>query len=143
MANGIAEAVPAPAQSAAPSRTWRTEDWVAVYLGFLVVLGTLVLFNTKAIDLGQIAPSFRWTTDAQLASRSSAWAAALKDIPAASALRQALQGNDRKAIETAAAQLAKAAGRSTVAGTLGSEIRGHAAATPAKVFAWPNLSRAL
>ena len=52
-------------------------------------------------------------------------------------------GNDRKAIETAAAQVAKAAGRNTVAGTLASEIRAHAAATPAKVFAWPNLAKAL
>jgi uncharacterized membrane protein YadS len=143
MANGIAETAPAAPQSAALSRTWRTEDWVAVYLGFFVVLATLVLFNTKALDFGQIAPSFRWTTDAQLASRAPGWTAALRDIPAAASLRQALQDNDRKAIETAAAQLAKVAGRNTIAGTLGTEIRGHAAATPAKVFAWPNLSKAL
>jgi uncharacterized integral membrane protein (TIGR00698 family) len=144
MANGIAEAAPtAAAQSAAPSRTWRTEDWVAVYLGFFVVLATLVLFNTKAVELSQIAPTFRWTTDAQLASRAASWVAALENVPAAAPLRQALLGNDRKAVETAAAQLAKLAGRNTVAGTLGSEIRGHAAATPAKVFAWPNLSKAL
>jgi uncharacterized integral membrane protein (TIGR00698 family) len=147
MGNGIAEAAPAaPAAAAAgaePARTWRTEDWIAVYLGFFVVLATLVLFNTKAVDLSQIAPSFRWTTDAQLASRATGWVTALENIPAAAPLRQALQGNDRKAIETAAAQLAKLAGRNTVAGTLGSEIRGHAAATPAKVFAWPNVSKAL
>ena len=146
MGNGIAEAAPvaaAPAAGAEPARTWRTEDWIAVYLGFFVVLATLVLFNTKAVDLSQIAPTFRWTTDAQLASRATAWVAALENVPAAAPLRQALQGNDRKAIETAAAQLAKLAGRNTVAGTLGSEIRGHAVATPAKVFAWPNLSKAL
>jgi uncharacterized integral membrane protein (TIGR00698 family) len=144
MANGIAEVAPtAAAQSAAPSRTWRTEDWIAVYLGFFVVLATLVLFNTKAVELSQIAPAFRWTTDAQLASRAARWVAALENVPAAAPLRQALLGNDRKAVETAAAQLAKLAGRNTVAGTLGSEIRGHAAATPAKVFAWPNLSKAL
>jgi uncharacterized integral membrane protein (TIGR00698 family) len=149
MGNGIAEAAPAaPAAPAAaagaePARTWRTEDWIAVYLGFFVVLATLVLFNTKAVDLSQIAPTFRWTTDAQLASRATDWVAALENVPAAAPLRQALQGNDRKAIESAAAQLAKLAGRNTVAGTLASEIRGHAAATPAKVFAWPNLSKAL
>ena len=116
---------------------------MAVYLGFLVILATLVLFNTRLIDLGQVAPSFRWTTDAQLASRAPDWSAALADVPAAAPLRQALLGNDRRAIEAAAAQLAKAAGRNTVAGTLASEIRGHAAATPSKVFAWPNLAKAL
>jgi uncharacterized integral membrane protein (TIGR00698 family) len=142
MANGLAETAPA-APSAAPAVSWRTEDWVAVYLGFLVILATLVLFNTKLIDLGQVAPSFRWTTDAQLASRAPDWNAALEGAPAAAPLRQALLGNDRKAIEAAAAQVAKAAGRNTVAGTLASEIRGHAAATPAKVFAWPNLAKAL
>jgi uncharacterized integral membrane protein (TIGR00698 family) len=142
MANGLAETAPA-APSAAPAISWRTEDWVAVYLGFLVILATLVLFNTKLIDLGQVAPSFRWTTDAQLASRAPEWSAALADVPAAAPLRQALLGNDRRAIEAAAAQLAKAAGRNTVAGTLASEIRGHAAATPSKVFAWPNLAKAL
>src|SRR4030095_9136038 len=113
MANGIAEAAPVPAAAsagAAPSRTWRTEDWVAVFLGFLVVLGTLLLFNTKAIDLGQVAPSFRWTTDQQLASRAPAWVAALQNVPAATPLRQALQGNDRKGIEKDAAQLAEVAG---------------------------------
>ena len=146
MGNGIAEAAPAAPAAAAgaePARTWRTEDWIAVYLGFFVVLATLVLFNTKAVELSQIAPTFRWTTDAQLASRAASWVAALENVPAAAPLRQALLGNDRKAVETAAAQLAKLAGRNTVAGTLGSEIRGHAAATPAKVFAWPNLSKAL
>ena len=58
MANGLAETAPA-APSAAPAISWRTEDWVAVYLGFLVILATLVLFSTKLIDLGQVAPSFR------------------------------------------------------------------------------------
>ena len=146
MASGIADTASDAAPISAPgaaSGNWRTEDWVAVYLGFFVILATLVLFSTKLVDLGQIAPSFRWTTDAQLAARAPGWADALKDVPAATPLRQALLGNDRKQIESSAAQLAKVAGRNTVAGTLASEIRGHAAATPAKVFAWPNVSRAL
>src|SRR5262249_60278822 len=115
MANGIAETAPA-AISAAPAATWRTEDWIAVYLGFFVILATLVLFNTKLIDLGQLAPSFRWTTDAQIASRAPDWSAALEAVPAATPLRQALPGNDPKAIEAAAAPLAAAASRNTVAG---------------------------
>jgi uncharacterized integral membrane protein (TIGR00698 family) len=156
MANAtIAQPVPA-AQSAAPSRKWRTEDWVAVYLGFFVVAATLVLFNTKLVDLGQIAPSFRWTTDSQIASRAVSWSAALdgvakeaqaksqKELAAkAVELRASLQKRERPAIEKAAAELSKMGGRNTVAGTLGSEIRAHAAATPAKVFTWPNLSKAL
>src|ERR1043166_2886004 len=125
MANGIAETAPATI-SVAPPATWRTEDWIAVYLGFFVILATLVLFNSKSIDLGQLVPSFRWTTDGQIASRAPDWSAALETAPAAAPLRQALLSNDRKAIEAAAGQLAKVAGRNTVAGTLAAEIRGHA-----------------
>ena len=115
-----------------------------------------MLFNTKWVDLAQVAPSFRWTTDGQIALRAASWVPALEGVAreaqakgqggvaaGATALSQALQKGERQAIEKSAAALAKAGGRNTVAGTLGTEVRGHAAATPAKVFAWSNLSKAL
>ena len=141
------------------AQKWRSEDWVAVYLGFLIIIITLAVFSGKWVDLGAATSSFRWTTDAQLASRAPAWSAALdgvakdaegkgdkgKEVSAkASQLKEALQKNDRKAIEKTAGDLAKAGGKNTVAGTLGGEIRGHAASdASAKVFTWKNLSKAI
>ena len=54
-------------------------------------------------------------------------------------LKSALDKGERKSIEKAAGDLSKAGGRNTLPGTLGSEIRGHAAATADKVFAVDNL----
>jgi uncharacterized membrane protein YadS len=138
-------------------RNWRTEDWVAVYLGFLIIILTLAAFSGKFFNLGALTSSFRWTTDAQLAARAPDWSAKLdgviKDaegrgengkalVAAANELKAALQKNDRKAIEKSAGAVAKAGGKNTVAGTLGGEIRGHAASDAgAKVFTGPNLSK--
>src|SRR3972149_12278278 len=122
---------------------WRTEDWVAVYLGFFIIIAALLIFSGKLFDLGSGRSTFRWTTDGQVASRAAGWSAALDAVVkeaesrgdkgkqvAASAndLKAALAKNDRKAIESAAGALAKAGGRNTVAGSLGGEGRGHAAA---------------
>ena len=96
------------------SPKWRTEDWVAVYLGFLVIALALWAFGSKAIDLGQLAPSFRWTTDAQIAARSENWSRALDGVAKGGELKAALEKGERKAIEKAAGELAKAAGRNTV-----------------------------
>ena len=134
---------------------WRTEDWVAVYLGFFIIAATLAAFSWKLVDLKNAVPSFRWTTDAQIASRAPDWGAALravaneaegkgqKEIAAkANDLNASLQKGDRKAVEKAAGDLAKVGGRNTVPGSLGSEIRGHAAAVAdAKVFTWENLNK--
>ncbi len=135
---------------------WRTEDWVAVYLGFFIIIAALVIFSGKLFDLGSVRSTFRWTTDGQVASRAAGWSAALDAVVkeaesrgdkgkqvAASAndLKAALAKNDRKAIESAAGALAKAGGRNTVAGSLGGEVRGHAAAGAAKVFGANNISK--
>lgn len=139
------------------AQKWRTEDWVAVYLGFLIILVTLAAFSFKFINLGAIGSSLRWTTDAQIAARAPGWSSALDGVikdaqskgdkgkalaTAATDLKAALQKNERKAIEKSAGEVAKAGGRNTVAGTLGDEIRGHASAdAAAKVFTWTNLSK--
>jgi uncharacterized integral membrane protein (TIGR00698 family) len=133
---------------------WRTEDWVAVYLGFLILAVILAAFSYKWFDFGSLRPTFRWTTDAQIASSAPAWRTQLeavaKDtkakpevVAAANNLKAALDKSDRAAIDKSAAALSKAGGRNTIPGALGSEIRGHAQATTGKVFAGENLMKAL
>jgi uncharacterized integral membrane protein (TIGR00698 family) len=138
------------------AKSWRTEDWVAVYLGFLIIAVIIAAFSWKWFDLGTLRPGMRWTADAQMASAAPRWRSALdgiaKDADAkdkkelaakANALKGALDKGERKGIDKAAADLAKAGGRYTVPGTLGSEIRAHAAATADKVFAGENLLKVL
>jgi uncharacterized membrane protein YadS len=136
------------------AQKWRTEDWVAVYLGFFIIAVILAAFSWKLFDLGNLRSTFRWTTDSQIAARAPGWTAALDEISkdaeakgkkdvaaAAGGLKAALQANDRKAIEKSAGDVAKAGGRNTVAGSLGSEVRGHAAAQADKVFGGANLTK--
>ncbi len=138
------------------AQKWRTEDWVAVYLGFFIIVLILAAFSSKWFDLGQLRATFRWTADAQIAQSSSGWRASLdevakeadakgrKEVAAkATDLKAALEKGDRKAIDKAAGDLAKAGGRNTVPGALGTEIRGHAAATADRVFSAPNLTKVL
>jgi len=135
---------------------WRTEDWVAVYLGFFIILFTLAAFSWKFVDLGMARVTFRWTADSQIASSTPAWGASLdsiakeaeakgkKDVVAkANDLKSALAKADRKVIDKAAGDLAKAGGRNTVAGSLGAEVRGHAGASAGKVFSAENLLKVL
>ena len=148
---------PAPTASpAAPSTTrhWRTEDWIAVVLGFLVITAVLLTFQWKVADLRNVVPTFRWTTDAQIASLTPNWTNALDAIvkeadakgqqnlaALSNNLKDALGTQDRKAIEDAAAKMA-ALGSRTVAGALAAEIRGHAAASAEnRVFTRDNLSK--
>ena len=148
---------PAPtASSAAPSTTshWRTEDWIAVVLGFLVITAVLLTFQWKVADLRNVVPTFRWTTEAQIASLTPNWTNALDSIvreadakgqqnlaALSKNLKDALGTQDRKAIEEAAAKMA-ALGSRTVAGALAVEIRGHAVASAEKrVFTRDNLSK--
>jgi uncharacterized membrane protein YadS len=136
------------------AQKWRTEDWVAVYLGFFIIALILAAFSGKWFDFGNLRSTFRWTTDAQIAARAPAWTAAAEEVAkdaesrgnkalatAAADLKTALQKNDRKAIEASAGAVAKAGGRNTVAGSLGSEIRGHSSAQAGKVFAGANIQK--
>ncbi|MFL6798857.1 MAG: hypothetical protein ACJ8F3_15765 [Xanthobacteraceae bacterium] len=149
--HALSQPLPATAASPSQSRLWRTEDWVAVVLGFLVITGVLLSFQLKLTDLRTTAPALRWTTDAQVQRLTPAWDAALEPIvreaqakgqaqvvAAARDLRSALATANRKQIETAAARLA-AVGSGSLAGALGAEIRAHAAASVDKVFTQANL----
>jgi uncharacterized integral membrane protein (TIGR00698 family) len=137
------------------AQKWRTEDWVAVYLGFFIILFAIAAFSWKFADLGNLNITFRWTTDGQIASRAAGWTETLDGIAKeaeakqqtelatrAKNMKEALQKGDRKAIEQAGGELAKS-GRNTVPGALGGEIRGHAGASAGKVFSWANISKAV
>ena len=91
----------------------------------------LVLFQWKLFDLRNVVPTFRWTTESQIASQTPGWIAALDQVERDAQTRQqqnvvalstnlrgALASQDRKAIEAAAAKLASLGSR-TVAGALG------------------------
>jgi uncharacterized membrane protein YadS len=155
----MADTTTAPAtglRTPAATKSWRTEDWIAVVLGFLVITAVLLVFQWKVADLRNIVPTFRWTTDAQIASMAPRWNEALDALRAdaaskgrqnivalSDALKGALTKQDRAAIEKAAAPLA-ALGNKSLGGALGAEIRGHAAATAqARVFTTANLAKVL
>jgi uncharacterized integral membrane protein (TIGR00698 family) len=138
------------------TRGWRTEDWMAVFLGFLVIAAIVASFNWKLFDLRSVVSTFRWTTERQLESRTPGWIATLdaiaaeadakgqKDTAALSrALKEALEKKDRKAIDAAAGKLAKQGGKN-LAGAVGTEIRGHATAVAGdRILSWDNLSKAV
>lgn len=138
------------------AKNWRTEDWVAVYLGFFIIVVIIAAHSGKWFDFGQLRSTFRWTADSQIAAAAPGWRAALdtvaadadakgrKDLAAAASnVKAALDKGDRGALEKAAGGLAKVGGRNTVPGALGSEIRGHAASMAGKVFAGQNLTKVL
>jgi uncharacterized integral membrane protein (TIGR00698 family) len=153
-----AAAVPAassPVAVSLPHSRWRTEDWIAVLLGFMVIASVLAIFHWKVTDLRNLVPNFRWTTDGQIASMTPSWLDALEAIgkeadakaqtnvaDLARGLSDALHKADRKSIESAAARVA-GLGSKSLAGALGSEIRAHAAATAEKVFALDNVLKVL
>ena len=145
----------AAAAAASPSvtRYWRTEDWIAVVLGFVVITAVLLTFQWKVADLRSVVPSFRWTTNEQIELLTPNWNRALDQIvreaqakgqqnvvTTSNELKSALATQDRKQIETASAKL-NATGPKTVAGSLGGEIRAHAAASTDKVFTAANLTK--
>ncbi len=148
-------AAPAGHVTAPITRSWRTEDWIAVVLGFLVITSVLVASQWKLFDLRNVVPTFRWTADSQMASQTPGWIATLDQVDRdaqarqqpnvlalSKSLRGALASQDRKAIEAAAAKMVSLGSR-TIAGALATEIRGHAAATPERVFAADNLIKVL
>src|SRR5215468_2435306 len=148
------DAVPAPAPVA--TRRWRTEDWIAVVLGFLVIATVVTLFQWKVFDLRNLVPTFRWTTDSQIAAMTPGWSDTLDSISRDAAaksqqnvmalsrdLKDALTKGDRKAITAAAGKMA-ALGPKSLPGALAAEIRGHAAATvEGQVLTGDNLLKVL
>ena len=78
--SSVRAAAPAANVGAPASRRWLTEDWMAVLLGFLVIAAVLMMFQWKVADLRNVVPTFRWTTDSQIASMTPGWIDALDAI---------------------------------------------------------------
>jgi uncharacterized membrane protein YadS len=147
------EAPRVPAEPRGIARLWKTEDWVAVWAGFLVIAVVLTGVTVKL-------PKFKWTTDGEFA----AWARKLEQGPALdrlaaaaiaqgeaglagslAALKGAAASLDRAATADAAkkvedaAKPVKDAGLKAKAAKLAKEARGEAGNLPSKVFAADNL----
>src|SRR5450830_599634 len=91
---------------------WKTEDWLAVWVGFIIIILILSGLSLKM-------PSFRWTTGGELASFISKTTPALDKLivtaeekgekafaAQAVAVKVAFDGKDRKAIGDAVKNLA-------------------------------------
>jgi uncharacterized integral membrane protein (TIGR00698 family) len=134
---------------------WKKEDWVAVWIGFLI----LIIFMAGATFK---LPGSKWATDGAFNSEVSGWVGKVESIAKdaeakgeeglkteAAALKTALDAKDRKAIGGAAGKLEKAAKEvkdkdlKKKAEKLGKDIKGTAGSTLGKVFSGGNLLQML
>jgi len=133
---------------------WKTEDWLAVWAGFIIIILILSGLSLKM-------PSFRWTTGGELASFISKTTPALDKLivtaeekgekalaAQAVALKVAFDGRDRKAIGDAAKSLAgikdiKDETLKKKAAALGKSITTQAEALPGKVVSGGNIMQAV
>jgi len=129
---------------------WKTEDWLAVWVGFAIII--LILSG-----VGLKTPSFRWTTGTEWAGFVDKTAPALDKLIVAaeekeekalavhaSGLRAAFDGKDRKTVGDAAKKLADGKEvRDEVlkrkAASLGKSIATQAGALPGKVISRQNI----
>lgn len=130
---------------------WKQEDWLAVWIGFIIIILVLAGLTVKI-------PTFKWSTEGQFtrfcaeaspAMEKMAKAAADKGESAvqaqAMAVKAALDKPDRKAVSDAvkkfdtAVKGAKDAGLKKSAGALSKEISGITGSVLSKVFAWENI----
>ncbi|MFA4904113.1 MAG: putative sulfate exporter family transporter [Desulfobaccales bacterium] len=137
------------------SALWGTEDWLAVWIGFFIIILILLGLSVKT-------PKFKWTTgtefDTYMAETAPAidklaQQAAQKDEKAlqeqALALSAGIAAKDRKAIGAAAKKLedgakqAKDASLKKKAGSLGKDMRGQAGNLAGTVFSWDNILLAI
>jgi len=137
------------------SALWSTEDWLAVWIGFCIIIVILLGLTVKT-------PKFKWTTGAEFDSYIAETAPAInklaqqasqKDEKAlndlALALTAAMASKDRKATGAAAKKME--AGAKPVkdkdlkkkAASLGKEISGQAGNLSSTVFSWDNIVLAI
>ena len=135
------------------SLLWKTEDWLAVWVGFLVIALVLAGLPVKI-------PKFKWTTDGAFTSQMNELreAKALEKLEATAvekgeaalaadlgALKTAVAAMDRKAIGDAAKKLettaksAKDPGLKKKAGTVGKDLKTDAGNLVGKIFTGENL----
>lgn len=132
----------------------KSEDWMAVWIGFFIIVMAIVFFKGDIMDLKkQISPSFKWATDGQVASRVNEWnkwidgaskeSEAKGEVGAVKRLQDlkgALATGDRKEIAKAA-EKAKVLGG--VPGEIGKTVEGTANSIPGKVFTGENIGKSV
>lgn len=132
----------------------KSEDWMAVWIGALIIVLAIVIFKNDIVDMSkQLNVSYKWATDGQIASRVDKWnkwidgaskeaeakgeAGAVKRLQD---LKGALATGDRK-------EIAKAAGKAKVLGgvpgEIGKTVEGTANSIPGKVFTGENIGKSV
>jgi uncharacterized integral membrane protein (TIGR00698 family) len=134
---------------------WKTEDWLAVWVGFLIIL---LVIGGLTITM----PKFKWTTDGEFASFIAETAPAVDSLAKSAgekgetavqadlaALKTAIDGKDRKAIGDAAKKLeetvkgAKDEGIKKKVGKIGKDVKTEAGNLLPKVFDSANIMAAI
>lgn len=132
----------------------KSEDWMAVWIGFLIIVLGIAFFKGNVMDLKKIPSAFKWTTDNQVTSRAEKWTKIIDGtIPEAEAkgeigavnrlqaLKEAIaRGDDRKDIAKAAEKVQTLGGKP---GAIGKEIAGHAKNVPGKIFTGENIGKGI
>lgn len=138
------------------SSLWKKEDWLAVWLAFLIM--ALVVFGIWAVQV----PTYRWTTDPELAgfldSKAADLAQLRKDaetkgetklVTEMNGLQEAIKKADRAAIASAAGKVdtasrdVKDSKLKSAVSTLARDIRTQARADLGVVLSWDNIQKIL
>ncbi len=133
------------------SGLWTSEDWLAVWIGFFIILVILAGLTMKT-------PKFKWTTEGEFQglvveispqvnklAKDAGSKGETELAASAEALGKALQGNDRKSIGEAATKLgdtgkkAKDSGLKKKAGEISKLLSSNAGALVGKVFSKDNI----
>jgi len=137
------------------SSLWKKEDWLAVWVGFLIIAVVIGGAFAKM-------PKFKWTMEGEFSSFTAKTAPAVEKLAGSAdekgetavrdqaiALRAALETGDRKAIGEAGKKLediskeSKDEGIKKKAGLIGKEVKGQAGNLSGKVFSGENITKAV
>ena len=133
------------------SAAWKKDDWMSVWIGFIILAVFIAGLTYKV-------PSWRWMPEGAFSKKAAGWVSKADSLvregqskgdaalsEKALSLKSALESGERKAINGAAGDLAKAAKESTDADLqknadkLGSDVKKDAGATLRAVFAGKNM----
>ena len=130
----------------------KSEDWMAVWIGFLIIILSIVLFK-GGTEIKKLAPAFKWTTESQIASRADKWTKIIDGtIPELEAkgevgsvkrlqgLKETIAKGDRKEIVDAAGKVERLGGKP---GAIGKDISGHAKNVPGEIFTGENIGKVI
>ena len=137
------------------SSLWKKDDWMSVWIGFLI----LIIFMAGATFK---LPGWKWMSDGAFLAKVTGDASKVEELAKDAegkgeqgvqkellALKTAIDGKDRKAIGDAAGKVEKAAQEvkdkdiKKKAGKIGKDTKGNAGATIGKVLSGDNLLKAL